>query len=113
MYHTYKFINVVQYAKYKHNKDSIVFSNNNNKYVLDISLEQMSKYSYLTKEECIEKANVRKDAWYLYKHDGKYGRYNIETQIFEQFDDIDGEAKVHSFYYNTVSLFDAGGYQIY
>lgn len=118
MYTTYKFINVVPYVKYKH-QDAIVFSIDNEPFILEVSVENVDFYSHKTidglqmkssKEECVENS-IRgnpiflKHAGYLYKSkSGRYGRYNIETQIFEPFDDVNSETMIHKFYFDVSSL---------
>lgn len=118
MYITYKFINVVPYMKYKH-KDAIIFSIDKEPFILEVSVESVDFYSHKTidglqmkssKEECVEnsiKGNpiFLKHAAYLYKsNSGRFGRYNIETQIFEPFDDVNSETMIHQFYFNVASL---------
>ena len=118
MYITYKFINVVPYMKYKH-QDAIIFSIDNEHFILEVSVESVDFYSHKTidglqmkssKEECVEnsiKGNpiFLKHAAYLYRStSGRYGRYNIETQIFEPFDDVNSETMIHQFYFNVASL---------
>ena len=100
---TYKFINVVDYVY----KDDDVFTIQGEKYRLETSLETVSMYASNPKEYCVNKAINEsrlflKNAWYLYKQDGVFGRYNIEKQTFEPFDDADAEQKVHQFSYYTL-----------
>jgi hypothetical protein len=100
---TYKFINVVDNVY----KDDDVLTIQGEKYRLETSLETVSMYANNPKEYCVNKAINEsrlflKNAWYLYKQDGVFGRYNIEKQTFEQFDDADAEQKVHAFYYYTL-----------
>ena len=84
---TYKFINVVDYVY----KDDDVFTIQGEKYRLETSLETVSMYASNPKEYCVNKAINEsrlflKNAWYLYKQDGVFGRYNIEKLTFEPFD---------------------------
>ncbi len=100
---TYKFINVVDNVY----KDDDVLTIQGEKYRLETSLETVSIYANNRKEYCVNKAINEsrlflKNAWYLYKQDGVFGRYNIEKQMFEPFDDADAEQKVHAFYYYTL-----------
>ena len=100
---TYKFINVVDYVY----KDDDVFTIQGEKYRLETSLETVSMYANNLKEYCVKKSINEsrlflKNAWYLYKQDGVFGRYNIEKLTFEPFDDADAEQKVHAFYYYTL-----------
>ena len=100
---TYKFINVVDNVY----KDDDVLTIQGEKYRLETSLETVSIYANNRKEYCVNKAINEsrlflKNAWYLYKQDGVFGRYNIEKQTFEPFDDADAEQKVHAFYYYTL-----------
>jgi hypothetical protein len=93
-----------------------VFTIDNQKYVLDISVESANIYPSGSKETSVDRAINEsrlflKNAWYLYNQDGKYGRYHIERKIFEPFDDQDAAQKVHEFYYNTLSL--RNSYAIY
>ena len=100
---TYKFINVVDNVY----KDDDVLTIQGEKYRLETSLETVSMYANNPKEYCVNKAINEsrlflKNAWYLYKQDGVFGRYNIEKLTFEPFDDADAEQKVHAFYYYTL-----------
>ena len=100
---TYQFINVVDYVY----KDDDVLTIQGEKYRLETSLETVSMYASNPKEYCVNKAINEsrlflKNAWYLYKQDGAFGRYNIEKLTFEPFDDADAEQKVHQFYYYTL-----------
>jgi hypothetical protein len=107
--HTYQFINVLPC-----NPKDAGFSIDNERYKLDISTENVKWYAGTTKEYCVSKTineskMFLKHMWYLYKHEGKFGRYNIEKQLFEPFEDTTAEQMVHEFYYNTMS---AAGYTI-
>lgn len=100
---TYKFINVVDNVY----KDDDVLTIQGEKYRLETSLETVSMYANNLKEYCVKKSINEsrlflKNAWYLYKQDGVFGRYNIEKLTFEPFDDADAEQKVHAFYYYTL-----------
>ena len=112
MYHIYKFINVIPYRT-----GNVVFHIGEDKFMLEISAEQLEKHATNTKEECISAAinnttGFLKHVSYLYKHEGKFGKYNIKTQTFEPFRDKNDEAKVHLFYYNTISMANKDGYRI-
>jgi hypothetical protein len=101
---TYKFINVVDDL---HVASSVIFTIQGEKYALHTSLEGVSMYANNPKEYCVKKSINEsrlflKNAWYLYKQDGVFGRYNIEKLTFEPFDDADAEQKVHAFYYYTL-----------
>jgi hypothetical protein len=100
---TYKFINVVDNVY----KDDDVLTIQGEKYRLETSLETVSMYANNLKEYCVKKSINEsrlflKNAWYLYKQDGVFGRYNIEKLTFQPFDDADAEQKVHAFYYYTL-----------
>ena len=85
------------------------FESEEKKYVLEISTERLNRYHYLSKEECVSQEITGKykifnnDNWYLYKHDGKYGKYHINTQTFVAFDG-DVTHKVLEFYYKKMSF---------
>jgi len=104
---TYQFINVVSQKKGEANP--VVFTIDQEKYVLETSLESAKIYPGSPKEKCVDRAinesrQFCKGAWYLYSHHGKYGRFQIETQTFEPFDDPDAAQKVREFYYKTLSF---------
>jgi hypothetical protein len=129
--HTYQFINVLSHIGNprfpRHNvvddnsaegsaNNAIVFTINQEKFVLEISMESAKVYPSSTKEKCVDRAInesrlFMKNAWYLYNNNGQYGRFHIERQTFEPFDDADAAQKVHEFFYNTLSLTTA--YSIY
>ena len=104
--HTYDFITVLPFV---YNSIGPVFESEGKKYVLEISTERLNRYHYLSKEECVSQEITGKykifnnDTWYLYKHDGKYGKYHINTQTFVAFDG-DVANKVHAFYYEKMSF---------
>lgn len=102
---TYKFINVIEN---ENNGSACIFTIRGEKFALEVSYETVSMQSVSPKEYCVAKAITEsrlflKNAWYLYKENGVFGRYNIEKQVFEAFDNKDAEQKVHQFYYNTMS----------
>ncbi len=106
--HTYQFINVVNDTT-RANEENIIFTIDQEKFILEVSLESARIYPGSSKEKGVDRAinesrQFCKNAWYLYKHEGKFGRYHIERQTFEPFDDADAAAqKVHTFYYKTMS----------
>jgi len=82
-------------------------------HILEISVQQLNKYSYSTKEECVKEAIAGRHTlfsmkkWYLYKHNGMYGKYQIGTQTFLPFDEspkMSCENKVYMYYYKKMSL---------
>ena len=107
--YTYQFINVSSYVAAR-DESNVVFTIDQEKYVLEVSLESARIYPGSSKEKGVDRAinecrQFCKNAWYLYNHEGKFGRYHIERQTFEPFDDADAAVhKVYEFYYKTLSF---------
>jgi hypothetical protein len=106
--HTYQFINVVNNDNAT--DENLVFTIDQEKFILEVSLESAKIYPGSSKDKGVDRAinesrQFCKNAWYLYNQEGKFGRYHIERQTFEPFDDDANAAaqKVHEFYYKTMS----------